>query len=219
MYLCFDIFLPCPKPSPQGMTLMKEWVVWSREMEWRSSLPLGCRGWTSRGEEGHRWAEVPQVLSPSSSHFLLHPAVLALLFPPWGCSWTFSSSFSKIASCLASWSQQLPSGVALRYSPWWLILLIVEQQCFVFFFFHFHFHNLIIHKFSWWPTICHFIKAHLHTQSCILVLGLGLGHMLFSWWPTMYHIIKAYLHHPYSITHIGIGSWHGPCVVSWWPTM
>ena len=37
MNLCFEMFLPCPKPSPQGKTLKKE--LWSGRMEWRSSLP------------------------------------------------------------------------------------------------------------------------------------------------------------------------------------
>ena len=125
------------------------------------------------------------------------------------------------------------SGVASRYSPWWLILLIVEQRCLGFLPFHFHFYiplsSILDHAFwywvlacvSWWPTMYHHIKANLHNPYSITHIGIGpwLGPYVISWWPTMYHHIRAYLHHPYSIMHIGIGSWLGPYVVSWWPTM
>merc|ERR1712015_296025 len=57
---------------------------------------------------------------------------------------------------------------------------------------------------------CTILSKHtsiIHTQSCILVLGLGLGHVLFHDDRPCNILSK---HHPYSITHIGIGSWSGP---------
>ena len=90
--------------------------------------------------------------------------------------------------------------------------------CF-FFLFHFHFHNSIIHKFSWWPTMCHFIKAYLHTQSHILVLGLSWGLMLFhdDWPCTIKSKHTSIIHTQSRILVLGLGLGH--MLFSWWPTM
>ena len=61
---------------------------------------------------------------------------------------------------------------------------------------------------------CTILSKHTyitHTQSRILVLGLGTCHVLFHDDRPCNILSK---HHPYSITHIGIGSWSGPCVIS-----
>ena len=86
---------------------MKGW--WSSREDWHI-------GWTLRGEEeeGTYRGEEEAHSVPTSSSFALH---LVLLFRLSEFLWNFSSSFSTTSSCLASWSQQLPSGVASSWNP------------------------------------------------------------------------------------------------------
>ena len=115
--LRFFMFIPSPKLFHSRLW-MKEW--WGRSDSW--SLHFGCRGCTSKGEEG-QWFQSKQEEEPTFSlQVLLHAAVLFPFFPLLTCCWVLASTFSKTSSCLASWSHLSPNDVASTSSPWWLTI-------------------------------------------------------------------------------------------------